>query len=167
MILNGLYQVSVFGDTTTSVKFSNTSPIYTESLTQFKNTLDPNYFDTTTRSYEISRYGIGHHYKTSNPEYFNGDIGLPSVAEMFSGNDIDMYDNKTFVDDSKILNPTLYNYFWLMNYSSTTNVRVLFSNGGLSEASPTQISGVRPTWYIKNMNIVGGSGTANDPYRLK
>ncbi len=165
VILNGLYSESEFGSDTT---FSTSSTIYTGALTEFKNSLDSNYFDSTNRNFNITAYPNGTNY-ASTTTMFTGNIGLASVGEMFSGNDIDVTtSSKTFVDINKILNPTLSNYYWLMNAYSSSYVRNVFDYGYLSQYnSPSDSNGVRPTWYVKDVAITGGSGTANDPYTLK
>ena len=55
VILNGLYTRSAFGSDTT---FSTSSTIYTGALTDFKNTLDSNYYDSTNRNFNMTMYGI-------------------------------------------------------------------------------------------------------------
>lgn len=93
------------------------------------------------------------------------DIGLPSVGEMFSGNDIDMNmepEIKTFVDSTKILNPNLSNYYWMANRDSINFPIITISSGILDSFSIQFMGGVRPVFYINSgMNITGGNGTAN------
>ena len=164
VILNGLYTTSKFGSNTT---FSTSSTIYTGALTEFKNSLDSNYFDSTNREFNMTMYGSGANY-ADTITMFNGNISLPSVGEMFSGNDIDVTaGSKTFVNTSKILNPALSSYYWLMNASSSSYGGIVSFSGVLNGHSPSRTYGVRSTWYVKNVKITGGSGTANDPYTLK
>ena len=165
VILNGLYTTSVFGSDTT---FSTSSTIYTGALTDFKNTLDSNYYDSTNRNFNMTMYEPGADYANATT-MFNGNIGLPSVGEMFSGNDIDLGINstKTFVDASKILNPTMGDDYWLMNAHNASNVRFVNIGGNLSYHSPANACGVRATWYISNVAITGGNGTPANPYTLK
>ena len=94
---------------------------------------------------------------------------MPSVGEMFSGNDIDLAvsEEEIFIDTTKILNYNLSDYYWLMNAYGSSYVRFINSSGAMRYGSVSSTYGVRPSWYITNSNIVGGSGTANDPYRLK
>ena len=168
VILNGLYTTSAFGSNTT---FSTSSTIYTGALTEFKNSLDSNYFDSTNRNFNMTMYGAGANYANTTT-MFTGNIGLPSVGEMFSGNDIDIVyptsDPKTFVDINKILNPTLSNYYWLMNAYSASGVRgVNFSGALFNNSIPSSANGVRATWYISDITITGGNGTPANPYTLK
>ena len=164
VILNGLYTTSAFGSNTT---FSTSSTIYTGALTEFKNSLDSNYFDSTNRNFNMTMYERGANY-ADNTTMFTGNIGLPSVGEMFSGNDIDVTtSSKTFVDTNKILNPTLSNYYWLMNAYSASTVRNVNSYGDLNYSSPWITYGVRATWYISDITITGGNGTPSAPYTLK
>ena len=164
VILNGLYTTSAFGSNTT---FSTSSTIYTGALTEFKNSLDSNYFDSTNRNFNITAYPNGANY-ASTTTMFTGNIGLASVGEMFSGNDIDVTtSSKTFVDINKILNPTLSNYYWLMNAYSSSYVRYVGSTGYLNYDGPSDSFGVRTTWYISDITITGGNGTSSTPYTLK
>ena len=164
VILNGLYVTSIFGGNTI---FSTSNTIYTGPLISFKNSLDTNYFDSTNRNFNMSMYSNGKNYVNATT-MFNGNIGLPSVGEMFSGNDIDVTtSSKIFVDTSKILNPKVSDYYWLMNSYSESNARYVRNSGFLYYHKPSNTAGVRSVWYIKNTKITGGSGTANDPYTLK
>ena len=162
VILNGLYTTSAFGDNNT---FSTSSTIYTGALTDFKNTLDSNYYDSTNRNFNMTMYEPGADYANATT-MFNGNIGLPSVGEMFSGNDIDIGSTKTFVDATKIENPTMSGYYWLMNAYNASYVRRVSNYGNLSNISPSNANGVRATWYISDITITGGNGTANNPYFL-
>ena len=166
VILNGLYSESEFGSNAT---FSTSSTIYTGALTEFKNSLDSNYFDSTNRNFNMTVYPNGANYADTTT-MFNGNIGLPSVGEMFSCNDIDMNTDstvKTFVDTNKILNPTLNSNYWLMNAYSPSYVRNVDDGGYLSNYSPSNTYGVRATWYISDITITGGNGTPSAPYTLK
>ncbi len=164
VILNGLYNTSAFGSNAT---FSTSSTIYTGALIGFKNSLDSNYFDGTNRNFNMTTYGDGANYADTTT-MFTGNIGLPSVGEMFSGNDIDVTtSSKTFVDTSKILNPTLSSYYWLMNAYSSSSVRNVNNYGYLNNSSPSYTGGVRATWYISDITITGGNGTPSAPYTLK
>ena len=171
VILNSLYSRSAFGDNST---FSTSSTIYTGALTNFKNSLDSNYFDSTNHEFNMTWYSGGTNYANATT-MFTGNIGLPSVGEMFSGNDIDMTNGstaKTFVDTSKTLISTTDSRYWLINSFSNSVVRSVNLDGRLTDNSMVDTDlifpfGVRPTWYVKDSAITGGSGTANDPYTLK
>ena len=166
VILNGLLSsTSQFGSNTT---FSTSSTIYTGALTNFKNSLDLNYFDSTNREFNMTQYGRGANY-ANEATMFTGNIALASVGEMFSGNDIDMFTSgtKTFVDSAKIANPTVDFYYWLMNAYSSYYVRHVTYRGDLDYGSRTGARGVRPTWYLSDMTIAGGNGTPENPYELK
>ena len=150
VILNGLYTESVFGSSPT---FSTSSTVYTEALTEFKNSLDSTYFDSVNRSFNMTMYPFGGNY-TSTTTMFNGNIGLPSVGEMFSGNDINIGPSKTFVDLTKIYGNTIVVYYWLINPYDLTDIISVNYAGYFSYSNVTQGYGVRPTWYVKNVNIV-------------
>ena len=170
VVLNGVYGVNIFCDDCLIPNvFSDTIEIYTETLTEFKNTLDSKYFDSSKRNFDITHYDSLKH-ELQEEKYFNGNIGLLSYGEMLSGNDLDLSlsTTKTFVDSSKILNPDLSETFWHINTETTAPVYYVDGSAGiLFVKMPTAENGVRPTWYITNTSIVGGNGTASDPYRLK
>ena len=169
VILNGLYNTSAFGSNSTfsTTTFSTSSTIYTGALTEFKNSLDSNYFDSTNRNFNMTMYGSGANYAYAATMFYD-NISLPSVGEMFSGNDIDLTTgSKTFVDNNKILNPTLSSSYWLMNANNSSSVRRVSNDGNLSSGSPSITSGVRATWYISDITITGGNGTPSAPYTLK
>ena len=164
VILNGLYTTSAFGDNNT---FSTSSTIYTGALTDFKNTLDSNYYDSTNRNFNMTMYGRGADYANATT-MFNGNIGLPSAGEMFSGNDIDVTtSSKTFVDKTKIENPTMSDDYWLMNAYNASSGRGVRNLGSLYYSSTSFTAGVRATWYISDITITGGNGTPAAPYTLK
>ena len=166
VILNGLLSsTSEFGSNMT---FSTSSTIYTGALTNFKNSLDSNYFDSTNRNFNMTQYGSGANY-ANEATMFTGNIALPSVGEMFSGDDIDVStsSSKIFIDSTKIENPTVSSYYWLINAFNSSNGRSVSYIGSLDSYGPTNADGVRPTWYLSNMTIAGGNGTANSPYTLK
>lgn len=170
VILNGLYNISAFGSNET---LSNTSTVYTGSLTSFKNTLDLKYFDSSNHQYNITMYQRGANWN-NNTTMATLDIGLASIGEMFSGNDIDLSDSitKTFVYATKILNPTLNYKYWIGNSYDVSNVYNVYNYGYLESVnfnSPNNYtSGVRPVFMINSdMAITGGNGTANSPYTLK
>lgn len=163
VILNGLLSsTSEFGSNAT---FSTSSTIYTGALTNFKNSLDSNYFDSTNRNFNMTQYGSGANY-ANEATMFTGNIALASVGEMFSGNDIDA-GSKTFVDSTKTENSIISNYYWLMNGYSTYITRCVYHFGYVNNCTSGFSFGVRPTWYLSNMTIAGGNGTANSPYTLK
>ena len=172
VVLNGLYGTTKFGSTYT---ISNDLTIYTDAtsgLNSFKNKLDLNYYDASDKNWYVGVIPSGGIYTTIEDEVFVNDIGLLTVGEMFSGNDIDISTSttKTFVDVDTILNPTLNDNYWLFGvyeYNSYKWTYRIEKAGFLGNTSSTSIHGVRPTWYVKSVAITGGSGTANDPYTLK
>ena len=102
-------------------------------------------------------------------------IGLPTVGEMFSGNDIDMtvFDEytKTFVDVNTIENPTASYDYWTMNRYSSSYVRRVNGSGRLPSNSVSNAFGVRAVIYLKSgtsaITFTGGEGTAEQPYELQ
>ena len=96
-------------------------------------------------------------------------VGLPTIGEMFSGNDIDMSSSnqKTFVDVNTIENPIVSNYYWTMNKRDSLKVNYLNYYGYISTISSSGKFGVRPVIYLKkNLTFTGGDGTAQNPYTL-
>ena len=165
VVLNGIYTTGKFGNSAT---FSKSSTIYTGALTNFIGTLNVTYFDNTDKSFNITQYALGSDYSLSTSTV-SSNIGLPSIGEMFGGNDIDLSasSTKTFVDSTKLLNPTSNNGYWLMNSYNSGSVRSITAYGDARGDSYSSTHGVRPTWYIKSGVVTGGSGTANNPYTLK
>ena len=102
-------------------------------------------------------------------------VGLPTVGEMFSGNDIDMAypadGVKTFVDVNTIENPTASYYYWTMNRYSSSHVRGVNSVGTIDNTSVSNAYGVRAVIYLKSglaaLEFSGGEGTPNSPYVLQ
>ena len=59
-------------------------------------------------------------------------------------------------------------YWWTLTPSNTSYVRYVYNNGNASFVHTTFSYGGRPTINLKSsVEIVSGSGTASDPYRLK
>ena len=100
-------------------------------------------------------------------------IGLPTVGEMFSGNDIDLSasSTKTFVDVGTIENSTVSYYYLTMNRTDSGSVRSAGHNGSLSHSSLSGADGVRAVIYLKSgtsaITFTGGEGTPNSPYELQ
>lgn len=101
---------------------------------------------------------------------------MPTIGEMFSGNDIEMSnptnEAKIFVDVNTIENPEVASWYWTMNRYDSTGVRIVYFSGYThyfnSLSSPL---GVRPVIYLKSgleaLDFIGGNGTAQSPYVLQ
>ena len=174
VILNGLLPTtSTYGDTTT---ITTSHTIYTP-LNTFANNISSDYRYTGNKTFYIGDYpfvsGVGQNYKDVQDETLSANVGLPTVGEMFSGNDIDLSTSstKTFVDVATIENPTVSSYYWIMNRYSSSSVRSVYYNGDMSNYYPTTASGARAVIYLKSgtsaLTFTGGEGTAEEPYELQ
>ena len=117
--------------------------------------------------------GTGQNYEDVQDETLQASIGLPTVGEIFSGNDIDLSTSstKTFVDVNTIENPTVSSDYWTMNRESSSRVRHVYYSGFLGYNSLSNARGVRAVIYLKSgtsaITFTGGEGTAQSPYTLQ
>ena len=174
VVLNGLLpDTSIYGSSST---IGTSHTIYTP-LNTFAEGISDTYRYTGTKTFYIGNYpyvsGIGQNYKDVLNEMLEASIGLPTVGEMFSGNDIDLSTSstKTFVDVGTIENPTVSIYYWTMNRYNSSNIRNVNYDGLLNSNSPTYAAGVRAVIYLKSgtsaITFAGGEGTPNSPYILQ
>ncbi len=172
VVLNGLSGSIAFGSTYNLTSTSTILTDETNGLYAFRNTLNSDYFDSNMRTWYIGTVPSGDDYELVKETTFSSNIGLLTLGDLFSGNDIDISNSttKTFVDVDKILNPTENTNYWLMNsyqYNSGLWTYRIESAGFLGNTSPSSVHGVRPSWYLKdNLVITGGNGSANNPYQL-
>ena len=171
VVLNGLLPTTSAWADSASDNITTNDLIYTNVLNGFIENIDSEYI--TTGTYGVGMYAIGNSYTVPQSTTITASIGLPTVGEMFSGNDIDLSTSstKTFVDVNIIENPTISSYYWIMNRSSSSNVRNVISYGHLNFDSPSGSYGVRAVIYMKSgtsaITFSGGEGTPNSPYILK
>ena len=170
VVLNGLLPTtSQYGSTVT---ISTSHTIYTP-LNTFADGISNTYRYTGNKTFYIGDYPSGLNYEDVQDETLEASIGLPTVGEMFSGNDIDLSTSraKTFVDANTIENPTASYYYWTMNRYSSSYVRDVDDNGALSVNSVSNSFGVRAVIYLKSglaaLDFTGGEGTAQSPYILQ
>ncbi len=168
VVLNGLLPTeSQYGS---SVTITTSHTIYTP-LNTFANGISNTYRYTENKTFYIGDYPSGANYEDVQDEILEANVGLPTVGEMFSGNDIDMGSSKTFVDVNTIENPTASNYYWTMNRYSSSNVRRVDYIGNLNSISVSSTSGVRAVIYLKSgtsaITFTGGEGTPQSPYVLQ
>ena len=173
--LNGLLPTtSQYGS---SAKISTSHTIYTQ-LNAFAEGISDTYRYTGNKTFYIGDYpyvsGTGQNYEDVQDETLQASVGLPTVGEMFSGNDIDLSTSstKTFVDVNTIENPTVSYDYWTMNRYSSSYVRHVSSFGSLSRSNAvSDVLGVRAVTYLKSgtsaITFTGGEGTPNSPYVLK
>ena len=167
MALNGLLSSSSkYGN---DVKIYTSHTIYTP-LNAFAEGISDTYRYTGNKTLYIGDYNMdGEHYEDVQYETLQANVGLPTIGEMFSGNDIDLGTSsiKTFVDVKTIENPTTSSSYWTMNRYITFFVHNATSDGDLSYSRPESAFGVRPVMFLKNNLIfTGGDGTAQNPYTL-
>ncbi len=170
VILNGLLpSTSAYGSSST---ITTSHTIYTP-LNTFANNISTTYrYAGSNKVFYRGDYPSGSNYTAVQDEILYATVGLPTVGEMFSGNDIDMSlsNSKTFVNVSTIENPIVTTYYWTMNRSSSSRVRYVRGNGHLHNNSPSHSNGVRPVIYLKSgtsaLTFTGGKGTAENPYTL-
>ena len=166
VVLNGLLPTtSEYGSSTT---ISTSHTIYTNVLNPFIANIDAKYI--TTGTYNVGMYETGNSYTAPASTTITANVGLPTVGEMFSGNDIDMGSSKTFVDVSTIENSTASSNYWTMNRNASWSVRSVDYGGYLSNYSVSSTSGVRAVFYLKSgasaLTFSGGEGTPQNPYTL-
>ncbi len=171
--LNGLLSTeSIYGDTST---ITTSYTIYT-ALNTFANNISNNYRYTGNKVFYIGEYlhdtQTGQNYTDVQDETLAASVGLPTVGEMFSGNDINMtYSSeypKIFVNDATIENANTSNNYWLMNRIDYMFVQVIRYSGDTSTNYPDAASGVRPVIFLKNnLTFTSGKGTAESPHELE
>ena len=166
VILNGLLPSTSAYRSSSTITKSHT--IYTP-LNTFANNISTTYRYTGNKTFYRGDYPSGSNYTAVQDVILYATVGLPTVGEMFSGNDIDMStsNSKTFVNVSTIENPTVSYNYWTMNRYSSSSVHYVNYNGDMSYNSLSYTYGVRPVIFLKsNLTFTGGKGTAENPYTL-
>ena len=171
VVLNGLLSnTSPFGD---SAVINTNYTIYIV-LNNFLEGISNKYRYAGNKTFYIGDYPygseIGKNYEDVQDESLEASIGLPTVGEMFSCNDIDMGSEKKFVDKNVIENLNIADYYWLMNRTTSDIVLNVNNGGGANGAGQTNVtrSGVRPAIYLKlGLIFSEGEGTAQSPYILQ
>ena len=166
LVLNGLLNVaSPFG---TSTSISLQMSIY-EVLKVFENGLNSNYFYVDNCYFNVGAYKLGANFNSVLTETWKYYIGLPTVGEMFSGNDIDLGNTNLnyFVDVESIENNGASNSYWTMTKYNEIKEWRIGSGGNLYNNDASNVRGVRPVIFLKNnLEIAGGEGTAQNPYTI-
>ena len=171
VVLNGLLPTTSKWADSASDNIATNDLIYTNVLNGFVANIDSKYI--TTGTYGVGMYKNGNSYTVPQSTTITANVGLPTIGEIFSGNDIDLSTSstKTFVDVNTIENPTISNYYWTMNRYSSSRVPTVSYNGGLSNSSPANARGVRAVIYLKSgtsaITFTKGEGTPNSPYVLQ
>ena len=174
VVLNGLLPKKSAWATDASDNITTSDLVYTNVLNGFIANIDSKYI--TTGKYGVGMYSIGGNYTVPQNTTITANVGLPTVGEMFSGNDINMAvpkdGAKTFVDVNTIENPTASSYYWTMNRYRMNYVLGNAAGGWLVDGyydfmNYSLASGIRPTIYLKNdLDFISGEGTAQSPYTL-
>ncbi len=170
VVLNGLLPTTSQYGSNATITASHT--IYTP-LNTFANNISSDYRYTGNKTFYIGDYSNGANYTDVQYETLSTSVGLPTIGEMFSGNDIDLSTSsaKTFVNVATIENPTVSSYYWTMNRSSSSFVRNVNNDGDLNRDIPSNSYGVRAVIYLKSgtsaLTFTGGEGTAESPYELQ
>ena len=168
VVLNGLLPIMSAWADNAEDNITTNDLIYTNGLNDFIANIDSEYITTGTYGVEI----YVNNYIAAQTTSIIANIGLPTIGEMFSGNDIDMVyptdGTKIFVDINTIENPTVSNNYWPMNRYNKYNVSEITSSGSMSIGFPSDNNGVRPVIFLKNnLTFTGGNGTAQNPYTLE
>ena len=150
VVLNGLLpSTSVYGSDST---ITTSHTIYTP-LNTFANNISTAYRNINgDKLFYIGDYPSGSNYTAVQDQILYATVGLPTIGEMFSGNDIDMskLSTKTFVNVSTIENPTVNNYYWPMNRFGLDSVRYVNDLGNLLYRIPSNAHGVRPVIFLRS-----------------
>ena len=166
--LNGLLPTTSAWADSASDNITTNDTVYTNVLNPFIANIDSTYI--TTGTFGVGMYASGNSYTVPAATTISANVGLPTVGEMFSGNDIDMGSSKTFVDVATIENSTASNYYWTMNRHSSSGVRRVGYCGDLDDFFPSGSYGVRAVFYLKSgtsaLTFTGGEGTPQNPYTL-
>ena len=169
VVLNGLLPTTSVWANNANDNITTTDLIYTNILNSFIVNIDSKY--VTTGTYGVGMYESGSSFLEVKNSTIEAVVGLPTIGELFSGNDIDLKTGsleKMFVDVNTIENPTsAYNY-WMMNRYNASSVRYVDFAGYMSVYDPSAESGVRPVIYLKSgLMFISGNGTAQSPYELE
>ncbi len=165
VVLNGLLPITSAWADSASNNITTSDLIYTNVLNSFIANIDSKYI--TAGTYGVGMYASSDNYTLPQSSTITANIGLPTVGEMFSGNDIDMGSTKTFVDVNTIENPTVSDYYWTMNRNNSSNVKVVNNDGEMENKNPSSVYGVRPVIFLKNdLTFIEGDGTVQSPYEL-
>ena len=168
--LNGLLPTTSQWADNANYNITTNDLIYTNVLNGFIENIDSKYI--TMGTYGVGMYESGNSYAVPQSTTITASIGLPTVGEMFSGNDIEVTTgSKIFVDVNTIENPFVSAYYWTMNRYSSSYVRDVYSNGTLSYSNPPLSHGIRAVIYLKSgtstITFSTGEGTPNSPYVLQ
>ena len=152
-----------------------TSDIIYTPLNNFVEKISSNYRYIGEKGFGIGMYTSGSNFKDVQNDLLLANVGLPTVGEMFSGNDIDMTSPvdgaKIFVDVKTIENPNASAYYLTMNRFDSNFVCTSYHNGNNFFGDFTNnwgYYGVRPVIFLKNnLEFTGGDGTAQNPYTLE
>ena len=109
----------------------------------------------------------------SNPTTYSDEIGLiyPSDYGYAASPDTwatNLYDyNNSTIKSNNWMYMGLYEWTITPSSAGSYSVFRVLNSGGLSNNSASTVYSARPVFYLEsNVELVGGSGTTSDPYRL-
>lgn len=170
IILNGMLPLGESWASDTNDNLTENDLIYINALKPFIANIDSKYI--TTGEFGVGMYEfdkVGSSYVLVQTPTIISNVGLPTVGELFSSNDITLgYPSySTIYDTSTLEDISASTIFWTMNRCGTSIICGISGNGYVGKAELSNVLGVRPTLYLKsNLQFTGGSGTAQDPYTL-
>ena len=166
VVLNGLLPLESESTDNPNTTISTSDGIYLKSLNPFISNIDKNYL--TTGTFGIGSYTEGDNYLIAQSPKLSASIGLPTIGEMFSSNDIDMY-AVGYVDTNTIENLKASDSYWTMNKKTNLTYTYYINDENRSGSSRyTTSAGIRPVIYLKSsLKFIGGNGTAQNPYVLQ
>lgn len=166
LVLNGLLATtSIYGN---SNEISTEHEVY-NLLKKFLITISDEYIYTGNKKFYTGKYPNGSNYIDIKSQYLVSSFGLPSVGEMFSGNDLNLGTSgaKIFVDQNTIENSYVSTLYWILNSFTDLYAPTVYQNGILNNHPINSQAGIRPVIYLKNnLTFTGGDGTAQNPYTL-
>lgn len=150
---NGLKLVS--NDIISSLYYSSGNSNYANSY--IRNWLNRDFYNTLKNPNDFLIDGRFDANITNNDEKSNGDNFVTSKVGLVSRYE---YSLLNYLGIGK--------FFWLSSPSSDTQATYVNNNNAVASASPILGVGVRPVITISNnINIVDGSGSTSNPYRIE
>ena len=128
----------------------DTKVSYNESLSYLNNNFKNKFSNLSTCSYNTGKYGSStlYDYKNANTEIGTGSVGLPSIGDLYIGNNEE---------------------YWLINsYDVNTSLAYkLNPNSTIIADTKTSLNSLKPVLCVKkDINVESGNGTKNNPYVL-
>ena len=176
VVLNGLLSTNSAWADNAEDNITTNDLIYTNVLNGFIENIDSEYI--TIGEYGVEAYQSRDDYTVPQKTTITANVGLPTIGEIFSGNDINLgtTSTKLFVDVNTIENPKKTGFYWTMNKGSVNKVgesilptvQFVHNFGELNNVTNSLTErGVRPVIFLKNnLTFTGGDGTAQNSYTV-